>query len=213
MRRKVIKQISLLLALVFVFLFTLTGCDMPWDKDDIPAEPTIWTIQYTDDEGTHQLKVEDGMPFSIESIPEREGYDFLGLFDAEVGGTQYVSASGASLSTYTDKRNMVLFPQFRAKKYTLQLNYGKAPDAGIDRVEVSYDGEIQGLPEDFYVDGSEFLGWYNTQDASGTKFTNGAVMNKTLAALADENDRIALHAIFNMAKYTVRFYSYDNVLQ
>ena len=194
----------------FCICIAMTGCDWPWSKtDEPPIEPSVWTIQYTDDEGTHQLKVEEGMPFSIENIPAREGYDFLGLFDAEVGGTQYVSAKGASLSIYTDKRNLVLFPQWQAKKYTLQLNYGNAPDAGIDRVEVSYDGEIQGLPEDFYIEGSEFIGWYNTQDASGTKFANGTVMNKSLAALADENNYIALYAVLDTAQYTVRFYSYD----
>ena len=194
----------------FCLCIAMTGCDWPWSKtDEPPIEPSVWTIQYTDDEGTHQLKVEEGMPFSIENIPAREGYDFLGLFDAEVGGTQYVSAKGASLSIYTDKRNLVLFPQWQAKKYTLQLNYGNAPDAGIDRVEVSYDGEIQGLPEDFYIEGSEFIGWYNTQDASGTKFANGTVMNKSLAALADENNYIALYAVLDTAQYTVRFYSYD----
>lgn len=204
---------------VFIFAFlcvsvNLTGCSiLDFFSCNKTSEnndsPSTWIIQYTNDEGTHQLNVADGMPFALEKIPKREGYDFLGLFDSEVGGTQYVSSSGASLTTFTDKRNIVLFPQWLAKKYTLLLNYGKAPDAGIDSVEVRYDEEIQDLPENFYLEGSEFIGWYNTQDASGTKFANGTVMNKSLAVLADENNRISLNAVFNTAKYTVRFYSYD----
>ena len=34
-------------------------------------------------------------------------------------------------------------------------------------------------------------------------------MNKSLAALADENNYIALYAVLDTAQYTVRFYSYD----
>ena len=63
----------------FCLCIAMTGCDWPWSKtDEPPIEPSVWTIQYIDDEGTHQLKVAEGMPFSIENIPARDGYDFLG---------------------------------------------------------------------------------------------------------------------------------------
>ena len=62
----------------------------------------------------------------------------MGLYDAEVGGTQYVSASGASLSPFNDGKNMVLFPQFKAKDYTVILDYQGAPVTGSRQLTASY---------------------------------------------------------------------------
>ena len=83
------------------------GCAEKQPEDTTPKE---YTIQYTDDAGSHQITVTAGMPYALDVVPERTGYTFIGLFDAEVGGTQYVSSSGASLSPFTDGKNMVLFP-------------------------------------------------------------------------------------------------------
>lgn len=47
-----------------------------------------FTIQYTDDSGTHQLMVTGGESYVLEIVPQRTGYDFLGLFDQIEGGKQ-----------------------------------------------------------------------------------------------------------------------------
>lgn len=70
------------------------------------------------------------MPYTMPSIPQRTGYTFEGLFDAEVGGTQYVSANGSSVSVFSDKKNMVLFPHFKAKTYSIILDYQEAEVTG-----------------------------------------------------------------------------------
>ena len=202
------KKIKFLLALLFVFVLTFSAAGCDWSQDS-PDSEKQYTLAYVDNSKIHTVTVRYGEIYSIDDIPKRDGYDFLGLFDAEEGGAQYIDADGLSISAFRDREDKRLFCHWTPQVYILQLNYGNAPYAGIDRIEITYDGEIQGLPESFYVEGSEFIGWYSTQDASGIRFANGTVMNKSLAALADENNRIALHAIFDTAKYTVHFYSQD----
>ncbi len=202
MKNNTLKRIAIFLAMIFVFSFTLTGCG------DLPDEQT-WTLSYADDAGIHTITVKYGEAYSIDVLPKREGNHFLGLFDAEVGGTQYITSNGLCVSVFTDMQNKILYPHWEPEHYTLLLHYEGAPETGPDSIEVSYGDRIQGLPEDFYVEGSEFIGWYTTPNASGTKFTNGAAMNKSLASFADESNRISLYAIFDKMQYTVRFYSYD----
>lgn len=197
MKKSFIAKMCVLLAGVLLVCTALTGC-FGSGEDDSSGEPKMWIIQYTDDNGTHQLQVMEGMPYSIEDeIPERIGYEFLGLFDMEEGGTRYIAANGGCMSVYTDKRNMVLFPQWQAKKYLFVLNYGNAHSEGVNRIEVAFGEEILSLPEDLYCDGSNFVGWYSSKDASGKRFINGTTLNKSHVALADEDDCITLYAVFS----------------
>ena len=113
--------LSCAMAVVMAGASLFAGCGLFGGGDDndnnnTQTTPAEYTIQYTDDAGSHTLTVTDGAAYSLEAVPERLGYDFIGLFDAKVGGTQYVDETGQSLAPFTDKKNMVLFPQFAAKK-------------------------------------------------------------------------------------------------
>ncbi len=203
MKKSFLKKCTLFMALILAFSVLLTGCDLPWE------EPEIYKLSYAIDGKIYEIEVKHGENYHLEEIPQREGYDFSGLFDTEEGGTKYVSSSGLCVSAFTDDKNMILYPRWEAKRFTLQLNYGKASDAGLRTLDIAYDQEVQGLPEELDVIGENFLGWYTAQDTSGTKIENGMLMNKTLSALADANGRITLYALFETTKYNVRFYSYD----
>ena len=128
---------------------------------------TVYTIQYTDDAGTHTIEVKDGDLYSLEAIPQREGYTFLWLFAAETGGTQYVTANGSALSAFTDEQNLVLYPQFCANEYTLVLDYGGAPATGERHMTVTYGQSLPELPKNLTLEHSEFAGWYTQQDCWG----------------------------------------------
>ena len=117
MKTKFLSVISTVIAMLMTCTVFLAGCFGSGNNTPEDTTPKEYTIQYTDDSGTHQITVTAGMPYALDVVPEKTGYTFTGLFDAEVGGTQYVSASGASLSAFTDGKNMVLFPQFKAKLY------------------------------------------------------------------------------------------------
>ena len=120
--------------------------------------PKEYVIQYTDDSGTYKLTVTDGMPFTLDVVPTKEGYKFIGLFDAEVGGTQYVSASGASLAPFTDGKNMVLFPQFKANDYSVILDYQGAQVPGQREFTVAYGDRLPELPVNLQGAHKTFVG-------------------------------------------------------
>lgn len=117
-------KVILVLLLLFTLTISLVACVKDGnDGDKTTGETqTSFVIQYTDDTGTFNISVEDGQPYAMSTVPYREGYDFVGLFDSKVGGTQYTDEYGASLMVFTDKKNIVLFPRFEAKKFTVVLD-------------------------------------------------------------------------------------------
>ena len=93
------KFAATVLAAVLLGVTPIAGC--------INDAPKNFTIQYTDDNGTHQLMVTGGESYVLESVPQRTGYDFLGLFDQIEGGKQYITAQGNSLAVFNNNLNIV----------------------------------------------------------------------------------------------------------
>lgn len=188
-----------------VFFVGCFGSDSPEN-----ASPQEYIIQYWDDSGIHQLTVTEGMPYSLNVLPERDGYQFLGLYDAEVGGTQYVSASGASLSTFNDGKNLVLFSQFKAKDYTIILDYQGAAVTGSRQFTVTYNSSLPELPNNLSIDHGEFVGWYTDKNCKGKQVSDkyglipvGSILNDLNFDLNSEY--IYLYAGFEAEKNTVTF--------
>lgn len=142
---------------------------------EIP-EPKQYIIQYTDDFGHHELTVTEDCEYSIDNIPQRTGYDFLGLFDSEIGGVQYISSEGLSLSPYTDNKNLVLFPQYKPKTYTLYLDYQWLKE-DKEETTIQYNDLIDFLPKDVSFQDCKFSGWYTKPNCEGVLISdkNGAI--------------------------------------
>lgn len=220
MKKRTITLVALLLVAVSVMSIGLTACGL-FDDDDnggssTPSEPVKYTIQYTDDNGTHTITVESGQPYSIDVIPERKGYEFTGLYDAQIGGTQYVAANGSSVSPFTDNKNMVLFPQFKAKQYKVVLNYGDAPVTGMREIDVDYNTELPELPINLAVANKDFKGWFTEPNCGGTQIadTYGVLPDRRLVTeqnfdLSNANGYIYLYAGFTGTMRTITFYVGD----
>ena len=181
------------------------GCAEKQPEDTTPKE---YTIQYTDDAGSHQITVTAGMPYALDVVPERTGYTFIGLFDAEVGGTQYVSSSGASLSPFTDGKNMVLFPQFKAKDYTVVLDYRGATVTGERQLTVAYGSSLPELPKNLTLAHKEFVGWFTKENCEGVKVADTAGLIPLVSVLNEKNfnlngEAVTLYAGFEAEKFTV----------
>ena len=208
----------LLLLLLPVLLLCMGSCSGEEAPDSTPdAEATSYTIQYTDDAGTHTLTVKSGDLYSLKALPSRVGYDFLGLFDAEVGGTQYVSAAGSALAAFSDNKNLMLFPQYSAKSYTIALDYQGAAVTSSRELAVSYGTRIPGLPTDLAKEHKVFVGWYTAPDCGGKQIADqyGVLPTTTLLTestydLTDANGFIHLFAGFKDVEYTVTFYAEAN---
>ena len=206
MKSKKIAILCLIVAVSIICTVVLTACDLKGgDNDDTPKE---FVIQYTDDAGTHQINVTDGMPYTLDVIPEKKGYTFEGLFDAEVGGTQYVSAKGASLSAFTDKKNLVLFPQFKAKEYNVVLDYQGAAVTSIRQLTVSYNAKFPELPKNLTNEHKTFTGWYTKPNCEGVQIADQWGLIPAVDVLNDKNfdlsgEYVYLYAGFEAEKFNV----------
>ena len=216
MKRRISLLIALLLVIVVGSSVVLVACD---NKDDLGSQVSSeYVIQYTDDDGTHQITVKSGDVYSIENIPTRNGYDFVGLFDAETGGTQYVNAQGASLAPFTDNKNLVLFPRFNAKEYILALDYQGAAVTGEREIAVSYGSRISNLPTNLVLDNKEFMGWYTEPNRGGLQVADqyGVIPTNSVVSsdnfdLTDLNGFIRLYAGFRGEMHTITFYFEDGI--
>lgn len=214
-KKRFVGLISVALATVMLCSVFLSGCggdDNDNNNNNNNSTPTEYTIQYTDDVGTHTLTVTDGATYSLEVLPERTGYDFLGLFDAEVGGTQYVTANGSSLAPFTDKKNMVLFPQFAAKEYTVVLDYQGATVTGQRSLTVKYDEKLPELPKNLSKEHSVFAGWYTEENCGGTQVADAyglipdkSTLNESLFDIEGAGEYLYLYAGFDVETFTITF--------
>lgn len=210
----------LVLLLLFTLTISLVACVKDGNDGDKTAgeTQTSFVIQYTDDTGTFNISVEDGQPYAMSAVPYREGYDFVGLFDSEVGGTQYVNSKGSSVSVFTDKKNVVLFPRFEAKKFTVVLDYQGAAVNGAREIEVSYDAKIKDLPTGLYIKDKDFMGWYTQPNREGAQIADAygviptmSLVNSTNFDLSDPNGYIRLYAGFRGELHTVTFNFEENL--
>ncbi len=193
--------------LACIMLFSLCACG-----EGAPKEQT-YTIQYTDSEGVHSIEVETGKLYSISAIPEKNGYEFMGLYDAETGGTQYVNAGGSAVAAFTDNKNIVLYPQFRAKEFTLILDYQGAAVTGSRSIKVAYNSEISELPLNLTLENKNFVGWYTEPNRKGNQIADqygvlpeNRKVTEKLFDLSDPDGNIKLYAGFKGEEFTVTFY-------
>lgn len=202
MKKRGFTAVCAVLAMLFFCTAFFAGCDNTFD------DAKEYTIQYTDDSGTHQITVTSGMPYSLDVIPQKTGYVFTGLYDAEVGGTQYVSANGASVSPFTDKKNMVLFPQFKAKDYTVILDYQGSAVTGGRQFTVPYGSSLPELPKNLTGEHKVFSGWYTKANCEGVQVADAYGLIPVVSVLNDTNfdlsgEYVYLYAGFEGEKFTV----------
>ena len=196
--------------LSIVLAFSLGACA---EKTLQTTDPQTYTIQYADETGIHSISVQSGSLYSISPIPEKHGYEFLGLFDAETGGTQYVNSGGSSLAAFSDNKNIVLYPQFKAKEYTLILDYQGAEVTGSRSLQVEYNSLINELPLNLTLENKNFTGWYTEPNRGGTQVADRDgvipaknIVDESIFDLSDPKGYIYLYAGFKGQEYAVTFY-------
>lgn len=217
---KKIVAIALLVLMVSAVFFVACGEDTPQGEgeENTPPAETEYAIQYTDDNGVHTILVKNGALYSITDIPQRTGYTFLGLYDAEVGGTQYVNAAGSALGPFNDNKNVVLFPHFAANQYTLALDFQGAEVIGEREVAVEYGARLPELPKNLTLKDKEFMGWYTQPNCKGEQIADKygilpgkSIVDEVTFDLSDERGIVYLYAGFRGQMYNVTFYFGDGI--
>lgn len=217
MKRKSKYLVVAVVLLTAMLVVALCACNDEEEGDATPQD-TSYVIQYTDDTGTYTIDVKKGQPYSMNTLPVREGYDFIGLYDLEYGGTQYINAQGASLAPFSDGKNLVLFPQYKAKEYTLILDYQGAPVTGMREMAVSYNTRISDLPIGLTLENKEFVGWFTEPDRGGLQVADeygvkpeNSIISASRFDLSDKDGFIYLYAGFKGETHTVTFYISEDV--
>lgn len=176
----------------------------------VACQKDTYIIQY-EYNGIVRLEVEEGKVFALEDLPSRQGYTFLGLFDAPAGGTQVVTAGGMSTGPYDRDSDATFYAQFAPNTYTIELDYGGGTSAsGVTEVEAVYDAAIEGIPFDLQLPLYDFAGWFTQPDCGGEQVADSegllagyTVMNAS--AYDIYADTIRLYAGYTTAKYEVTF--------
>lgn len=197
-------------------IFGFVACD-----DTASSEDKAYTIAWTDGVENHIFTVKSGELYMLEQpLPNKVGYDFTGLFDAEMGGKQYISSSGMCTSAFIEDRDLILYAQFKPKQYTIVFDYQGAEITDATSMVVDYDSILDRVPIYIYMEHKVFTGWYTEINGGGIRISdeNGVVESKNVInsewiKLANENNYITLYANFSIKNYSVTFNYTDNDIE
>ena len=174
-------------------------------------EPTIWKLTFNFMDGRLEEKqVTDGE--TVEEFPEavREGYTFLGWYDAMEGGSKVESCTVSANTTLYARWEAIQDETPSAKTFTITLDAqgGKNNEAVADGVlKVEAGTKVTMFPEPT-KDGYTFLGWF-TKPTGGYKVISvTARSNVTLYAHWEEMGAEGIQVstlILNEEKMTIKY--------
>lgn len=114
----------------------------------------------------------DGEKFEVDSVyskyieiepPQKTGYRFMGLYDAEIDGNQVIDSNGRSLNPSDYRSDIItLYPHWEAIIYRIILNAGNytiSNGSSVVTVETLY-GELEKLIVPNESGEYKFLGWF-----------------------------------------------------
>ncbi len=144
------------------------------------------------------------MPAISTTAPVKTGYSFTGWYDAQTGGTQYYTATGASARNYDKTSNTTLYAQFTANKYTVSFNASANGGSGgqTANVTATYGSAMPAISATAPVKtGYSFTGWYDAQTGGTQYYTKAGASARNY----DKTSNTTLYAQFAINTYTISF--------
>lgn len=181
-------------ALCLVLL--LSACDLFGDSN--------YTIQYTDNDVLKTVTVARKRNYSIEEIPQKEGYEFEGLFDKESGGKQYVDSKGLSVAAFSDRKDITLYVRFKPKTYTFVLDYQGADVTDKRQVTATYDESLPALPTNVIKSHYKFEGWFTEENCQGVQIADATQLIPLVSVMNSDNFDINNESFTLYAGYSVQ---------
>lgn len=137
----------------------------------------IVTIYYQDGtDRVEQFKISSGDKITELEIPSRIGYTFLGIFDEQVGGTQYYDGNMNDVINWEVEENTTLYAQWSANTYT--ITFDKQGGIGVaDSVVATYDMEMPNAEVPVRT-GYSFEGYFDSI-VGGTQYYDSSMQSLT----------------------------------
>ena len=138
------------------------------------------------------------------TLPTRTGYNLLGYFDAQEGGTKYYDSDNSNQSARNwDKEDasVTLYAQWKPSTYIITLDRGGAT-SGSTSVTATYNSvlpEISNLPSKV---GYTFDGYYTGSNGTGTKYYDE---NGTSSRIWTGTSNLTLYANWILSSYKITF--------
>ncbi len=191
---------------IIIFLTVGGGVDIIKDLVDKNLyEGNSYTVTYYDGSDLQEIVVTNGKAFQLTSVPEKVGYTFLGLFDAQEGGNKYVDENGVAINPYAERKDLRLYAQYEIKSYALifDLQGGSANGMQVNST-VNYGEKLNDVPDYITYYGRTFNGWYTAPNGEGTKITEGAtVVNEATFTIEANTTSIICYAHWELITYDV----------
>lgn len=173
------------------------------------AEAQTYKISWYDGSKICTIEVSTGELFILSSIPQKEGYIFAGLYDAEENGTLYADASGVAVKPWTERTDKRLYARWTPKEINIRLDYqgGITGDASL---KAAYTAPLPNFPIT-YKENYEFMGWYSAPNCEGTRYADqtGTPLVDCFHADVFQNSEVTLYAGFEARSFQVFFYIGD----
>ena len=159
------------------------------------------------------------MPTISTTAPTRTGYYFNGWYDAQTGGTRYYNNNGTSARTWDKTADTMLYAQWTANHYFINLNPSPFSTTGTTVVYTIYGTNVyldsnssQAMTTSANNitkptrDGYTFAGYYSGSGGTGTEYinANGYITSAGLSA-GKECTSCIWYAKWTAIPYTVSF--------
>lgn len=120
-------------------------------------------------------------------VPQREGYSFVGWFDAkDSDATDYAGANGASVNAYQLLNDITLYAHWKDLSYTVKFDSGGG--SAVASQEYVYNHAFI-LPPSPTKQGSTFDGWYSED---GSEYTETTVVSQDVTLYAKWIESVAI---------------------
>lgn len=173
------------------------------------------TVEFVVDGKTYTTDAVYKQHYTIK-VPQKSGYKFKGLYDAENGGNLVVKEDGTSILPWekkTKNETLTLYPMWESKEYSFVYNVNGGNNSPHS-FNVKYDNHLPSVLEDGITrKGYSFMGWSLTQNDLSTAITdeNGNVLNKygvlNSSVFDISENSIEIFALWKKNSYMVQYSS------
>lgn len=175
-----------------------------------------YTINYDYEEQNYTVQVTSNQNYSLNNLPVKYGYTFIGLYDAEVGGKRFIDENCNSVEPFKLNRDIKLYVHFVPKTYKIYLK--SEDDYIITELRVLY-GEEFTLPLCTVVEpNKKFLGWFTEKNGEGEQISGSDSMVEGKNILNNENfdtlsyESLTLYAAFADITHKINLHDKDGDL-